>query len=61
MSRPLDAFAGVDVPELSHFWDWVRKAFTPSYQDEVEMYLNESVDHNDLQNRVTTLMRRGLL
>jgi len=61
MNRPFDAFAGVDVPELSHFWSWVRKAFTPSYQNEVESYLGESVDHKDLQVRMDNLMRRGLI
>jgi len=61
MSRPLDAFGGVDVPKLSDFWSWVSKAFTPSYQDEVESYLGESVDHKDLENRMNNLMRRGLI
>jgi hypothetical protein len=61
MSRPLDAFAGVDVPKMSDFWSWVHKAFTPSYQDEVEMYLKDSVDHKDLQARMDNLMRRGLI
>jgi hypothetical protein len=61
MSRPLDAFGGVDVPKMSDFWSWVHKAFTPSYQDEVEMYLKDSVDHKDLQARMDNLMRRGLI
>ena len=61
MNRPLDAFAGVDVPKMSDFWSWVHKAFTPSYQDEVESYLGESVDHKDLQARMDKLMRRGLI
>jgi hypothetical protein len=61
MNRPLDAFAGVDVPKMSDFWSWVHKAFTPSYQDEVEMYLKDSVDHKDLQARMDNLMRRGLI
>ena len=62
MNRPLDAFAGVDVP-MGDFWSWgwVHKAFTPSYQDEVESYLGESVDHKDLQARMDNLMRRGLI
>jgi hypothetical protein len=61
MSRPFDAFGGVDVPKMSDFWSWVHKAFTPSYQDEVEMYLKDSVDHKDLQARMDNLMRRGLI
>ena len=62
MNRPLDAFAGVDVPRSDFWsWGWVHKAFTPSYQDEVESYLGESVDHKDLQARMDNLMRRGLI
>ena len=61
MNRPLDAFAGVDVPKMSDFWSCVHKAFKPSYQDEVESYLGESVDHKDLQARMDNLMRRGLI
>lgn len=61
MKNDLKALEGVDVPSIKDFWSWVGKAFTPSYQDEVETYLKDSVDHNDLQNRVTTLMRRGMI
>jgi hypothetical protein len=43
------------------FWSWVRKTFTPSYQDEVELYLKDCVDHKDLQTRMDNLMRRGLI
>jgi len=57
----LEALGGVHAPRLSDFWSWVEKAFTPSYQSEVEMYLNDSVDHKDLESRMKTLMRRGLL
>jgi hypothetical protein len=46
---------------MGDFWSWVSKAFTPSYQDEVEMYLKDSVDHKDLQARMDNLMRRGLI
>jgi hypothetical protein len=46
---------------MKDFWSWVSKAFKPSYQDEVEMYLKDAVDHKDLQYRVDTLMRRGLI
>jgi hypothetical protein len=57
----LEALGGVYAPKMSDFWSWVRKAFTPSYQDEVETYLNDAVDHKDLETRMRTLMRRGLL
>lgn len=61
MPNDLKALEGVHVPSVKDFWTWVSKAFKPSYQDEVEVYLSESVDHKDLQNRMQTLMRRGLL
>lgn len=61
MINDLKALEGVHVPSMGDFWSWVNKAFKPSYQDEIEMYLKDSVDHKDLQTRVSTLMRRGML
>ena len=61
MKNDLRALEGVSVPTMTDFWSWVKKAFTPSYQTEVEMYLKDSVDHSDLENRMRTLMRRGML
>ena len=61
MHKELEALGGVHTPKLSDFWTWVKNTFTPSYQNEVEMYLKDSVDHKDLQSRMTTLMRRGLI
>jgi len=61
MYKELEALGGVHAPTMSDFWSWVRKAFTPSYQNEVEMYLKDSVDHKDLQTRVDILIRRGMI
>ncbi len=61
MNNDLKAFGGVHVPSIKDFWKWVEKAFTPSYQKEIDMYLKDSVDHKDLQARMDVLMRRGLL
>jgi hypothetical protein len=61
MYDELAALEGVYAPKISDFWSWLRKAFTPSYQSEVEIYLKDSVDHKDLETRMRTLMRRGLL
>ena len=61
MYKELEAFGGVHVPSMSDFWSWVEKAFTPSYQNEVEMYLKDCVDHKDLQSRMNVLIRRGLI
>jgi len=57
----LEALGGVHAPSLSDFWTWVSNAFTPSYQAEVESYLSDCVDHKDLETRMQSLMRRGLL
>ena len=57
----LEALGGVYAPKLSDFWQWVRKSFTPSYQNEIEEYLKDSVDHKDLQGRMKSLARRGML
>lgn len=61
MKNELKALEGVHVPSMADFWSWVKKAFTPSYQSEVEMYLKDSTDHSDLEYRMKTLMRRGML
>jgi hypothetical protein len=61
MNKELEALGGVDAPKLSDFWSWVERAFTPSYQNEIEDYLGNSVDHKDLETRTRTLMRRGML
>ena len=61
MYKELEALSGVSTPIMSDFWSWVGKAFKPSYQDEVEMYLKDSVDHKDLETRTRILMRRGMM
>ena len=61
MYKELEALGGVRAPKLSDFWSWVKKTFTPSYQNEIESYLGDSVDHKDLETRTRILMRRGML
>ena len=61
MYDELAALGGVHAPKLSDFWSWVKKTFTPSYQNEIESYLGDSVDHKDLETRTRVLMRRGML
>ena len=61
MYKELEALGGVYAPKLSDFWSWVKKTFTPSYQNEIESYLGDSVDHKDLETRTRILMRRGML
>ena len=52
---------GRNMHKLSDFWNWVEKVFTPAYQTEIEDYLKDSVDHKDLESRMATLQRRGLM
>ena len=61
MSKELDALSGVETPSLADFWNWVKKTFTISYQDEITHYLNQSVDCVDYENRVRNLQRRGMI
>jgi hypothetical protein len=46
---------------LKNFWDWVRETFTHSYRNEIEKYLDESVDHADVERRIISLQRRGMI
>jgi hypothetical protein len=61
MNNDLKEFEGTYMPSIKDFWSWVEKAFTPSYQSEIDMYLKDSVDHKDLEARMQVLVRRGLL
>jgi len=60
MNNDLKEFEGVHVPSMKDFWSWVGKAFTPSYQKEIDMYLKDSVDHKDLETRMAVLHVRFL-
>lgn len=62
MFDELKALEGVSVPSMSDIFSaWAKKTFTPAYQQEINSYLEESVDHCDLEYRMSTLIRRGLL
>jgi hypothetical protein len=61
MHRELEALAGIDVPALDDFWKWVKAAFTDNYQQEIEEYLAQSVDHYDLERRMRALQNRGMV
>ena len=61
MNNDLKEFEGTHMPSIKDFWSWVEKAFTPSYQSEIDMYLKDSVDHKDLEARMQVLVRRGLI
>jgi len=60
MHKELEALGGVEMPKFD-FWSWVEKTFTPDYRKEVDAYLADSTDHYDLEFRMRTLMRRGVL
>jgi len=61
MKKELEALGGVDTPSLSDCWNWVKRTFTISYQDEIESYLAQSVDYVDFDNRMRNLQRRGMI
>ena len=61
MHKELEPLAGIDTPALADFWSWVKKTFTPHYRSEIEAYLAESVDHVDVERRIKTLQRRGMI
>lgn len=61
MQNHLEPLGGVDVPKIADFWDWVKETFTPSYQNEVQHYLSQSVDLTDLEQRMKYLKIRGML
>lgn len=61
MKDGLEALEGVRTPSFKDFWEWVKKTFTISYQNEIEVYLSESVDYVDFENRMQTLRRRGMI
>lgn len=45
---------------LTSFWSWAKTVFTDSYRQEVQSYLNESIDFADLENKIKLLKIRGL-
>jgi len=61
MQKELEALGGVDTPYVSNFWNWMKRTFTISYQDEIESYLAQSVDYVDFDNRMRNLQRRGMI
>ena len=60
MHNDLEALGGVEMPPLS-FWDWVKKTFSSSYQEEIDQYFRECTDHADVERVMRNLQRRGML
>ena len=46
---------------IDKFWEWVRKTFTVSYQQEIERYFKDCVDHADVERVMYNLRLRGML
>lgn len=61
MHKELEALGGVETPKLDDFWNWVKRTFTPTYQYEIQSYLEEATDVFDLEFRMKMLARRGML
>jgi len=51
----------VETPTLREIMQWIKESFVPSYQQEIEAYLAQSTDLADLEQRMCTLARRGML
>jgi hypothetical protein len=61
MHNDLEALGGVETPSMPDFWSWVMKTFSPSYQNEIESYFRDCVDHADVERVAKTLKHRGML
>lgn len=61
MNKELEPLGGVDVPSSKDFWKWLRELFTNYTMSDAERYLHLSTDHADLEHRINTLQRKGLL
>jgi hypothetical protein len=61
MHKDLEALGGVETPTMIDFWNWVTKTFSPSYQDEIESYFSDCVDHADVERVAKNLKYRGML
>jgi hypothetical protein len=51
----------LDTPNLTEFWNWVKRTFTPHYRNEIEAYLAESTSHADVEYRIRMLQMRGMI
>jgi hypothetical protein len=60
MHNELEALGGVETPAYG-FWEWVKKTFTLSYQNEIENYFKDCVDHADVERVMRNLKTRGML
>lgn len=45
---------------MKEFWKWVTEAFQPHIYDEIENYLSEATDLQDLERRMRILRNRGM-
>jgi hypothetical protein len=60
MHNELEALGGVETPAFD-FMGWIKKTFTPSYQDEINEYFKDCQDHADVERVMRNLMTRGIL
>jgi hypothetical protein len=51
----------IETPTFKEIMRWIKESFVPSYQQEIETYLAQSTDLADLEQRMCTLARRGML
>jgi hypothetical protein len=58
--EPMAKFSDL-IPSSERFWSWVKKTFTPSYQEEIDSYFKDCIDHADIERVMINLQRRGML
>lgn len=46
---------------FQNFYKWLERTFTRDYQREVEVYLAQATDLADLERRMMSIQRRGML
>lgn len=62
MNKELEPLGGVDAPTFNSLWHWVKELFNHNlFKSDIEAYLGQSTDHADLEHRINTLQRKGLL
>jgi hypothetical protein len=60
MHKDLEALGGVEMPTFD-FWSWVKKTFSIGYQNEIDQYFQNCVDHADVERVMRNLQTRGMI
>lgn len=52
---------GINMHIQTKFWEWAKQTFTPHYIKEIEEFLKDAKDESELEYKMITLARRGLI